>query len=391
MPSSQEYLQQIKSQIRETTVDDLKRFINGPKPPLVIDVREADEFEQGHVPGAQFIPRGFLELRIENVTTNRSEPIFLICAGGNRSALAAKSLKEMGYSEVYSVMGGFKAWKDKGFEVKVPQTLSSDQMKRYSRHVLIPEVGIEGQLKLLDAKVLLIGAGGLGSPSAYYLAAAGVGTIGIIDDDTVDVSNLQRQILHTTERIGMPKVESAMETIHGLNPDVKVKPYKLRINAENVMDIVKDYDVVVDGCDNFGTRYLVNDACVLLNKPNIYASIYRFEGQATTFIPHDGPCYRCLYPDPTPPELAPSCQEAGVLGVLPGVMGLIQATEAVKIILGTGGLLVNRLLTYDALAMKFREMKIRRDQDCHVCGKHPSITKPVDLDITCAVPQSAGH
>ncbi len=391
MPSSQDYLQQVKSQIRETTVDELKRLMNGPNPPLLIDVREADEFEQGHVPGAQFIPRGFLELRIENLTTDRSKPVYLICAGGARSAFAAKSLKEMGFSDAVSVSGGFKAWKDKGYDVRIPQTLSSDQMKRYSRHVLIPEVGIEGQMKLLDAKVLLIGAGGLGSPSAYYLAAAGIGTIGIVDDDTVDVSNLQRQILHTTERIGMPKVESAMETIHGLNPDIRVIPYKLRITSENVMDIVGNYDVVIDGCDNFGTRYLVNDACVLLNKPNIYASIYRFEGQATTFIPHDGPCYRCLYPDPTPPELAPSCQEAGVLGVLPGVMGLIQATEAVKIILGTGGLLVNRLLTYDALSMKFREMKIRRDHACAVCGQHATIKKPVDMDITCAIPQSAGH
>jgi len=391
MPSSQDYLQQIKSHIRETTVDELRRLMNGPNPPLLIDVREADEFEQGHVPGAQFIPRGFLELRIENLTTDRSKPVYLICAGGARSAFAAKSLKEMGFGEAVSVAGGFKAWKDKGYDVRIPKTLSSDQMKRYSRHVLIPEVGIEGQMKLLDAKVLLIGAGGLGSPSAYYLAAAGIGTIGIVDDDTVDVSNLQRQILHTTERVGVPKVESAMETLHGLNPDVRVIPHKLRITSENVMDIVSNYDVVIDGCDNFGTRYLVNDACVLLNKPNIYASIYRFEGQATTFIPHDGPCYRCLYPDPTPPELAPSCQEAGVLGVLPGVMGLIQATEAVKIILGTGGLLVNRLLTYDALSMKFREMKIRRDHDCAVCGQHASIKKPVDMDITCAIPQVPGH
>lgn len=389
MASSQEYLQKIKAQIREITVDELKRSLDSPGPPVLIDVREADEFEQGHVPGALFVPRGFLELRIENITTDRSQPIALICAGGMRSAFSAKSLNEMGYSEVYSVAGGFKAWKDRGLEVKIPQTLSSDQMKRYSRHVLIPEVGIEGQMKLLEAKVLLIGAGGLGSPSAYYLAAAGVGNIGIVDDDTVDVSNLQRQIIHTTDRVGVPKVESAMETIHGLNPDVEVTPYKLRITSENVMDIVANYDVVIDGCDNFGTRYLVNDACVLLNKPNIYASIYRFEGQATTFIPHDGPCYRCLYPDPTPPELAPSCQEAGVLGVLPGVMGLIQATEAVKIILGTGGLLVNRLLTYDALTMKFREMKIRRDSHCQVCGTHPTITRPVDMDITCAVPQPA--
>lgn len=389
MPSSQDYLKQIKSQIREATVDDLKRAIGGPNTPALIDVREADEFEQGHVPGARFIPRGFLELRIEDAVSDRKVPVYLMCAGGARSAFAARALKEMGYENVFSVAGGFKAWKDKGYPVQVPRTLSADQMKRYSRHVLIPEVGIEGQMKLLESKVLLIGAGGLGSPSAYYLAAAGVGTIGIVDDDVVDVSNLQRQILHTSERVGMPKVESAMETVHGLNPDIRVVPYKMRITAENVMEIVKDYDVVVDGCDNFGTRYLVNDACVLLNKPNVYASIYRFEGQATTLLPHDGPCYRCLYPDPTPPELAPSCQEAGVLGVLPGVMGLIQATEAVKIILGTGGLLVNRLLTYDALAMKFREMKIRRDPECRVCGQHPTITRPVDMDITCAVPLTA--
>jgi sulfur-carrier protein adenylyltransferase/sulfurtransferase len=335
---------------------------------LLVDIREQDEVEQGIVTGAVHIPRGYLELRIEEVDPNRERPVVVYCAGGVRSAFAVKALEDLGYQDVSSMSGGFSGWKAAGLPWQLPKTLTADQRRRYSRHLLIPEVGEAGQHKLLESKVLLIGAGGLGSPAALYLAAAGVGTMGIIDADVVDDSNLQRQIIHTTARVGMPKVDSAREAIESLNPDVRVVAHEDRLTKDNVLDLFAQYDIIVDGTDNFATRYLINDACVLLDKPNIHGSIFRFEGQATTFIASDGPCYRCLFPTPPPPELAPSCAEAGVLGLLPGTIGIIQATEAAKLILGIGDPLVGRLLTYDALGMEFRELRLSKDPACPMCG-----------------------
>ncbi|MFM8594908.1 MAG: molybdopterin-synthase adenylyltransferase MoeB, partial [Chloroflexota bacterium] len=364
--SYRDLLEQVKQQIREidaATADDLRR-----EGVIVVDVREQDEVEQGVVPGSVHIPRGYLESRIEDVVADRDAKIVIYCAGGVRSAFAAKTLADLGYTEVLSLAGGFNGWKSSGKQWAMPRILTPDQRRRYSRHLLIPEVGEVGQQKLLDAKVLLVGAGGLGSPAGRYLAAAGVGTIGIIDGDVVDDSNLQRQVLHTTDRVGMPKVESARIAIQSLNPDVTVIGHETRIDKDNVLEIFAQYDIIVDGTDNFATRYLINDACVLLGKPNIHGSIFRFEGQATTFIAGEGPCYRCLFPSPPPPELAPSCAEAGVLGLLPGTIGIIQATEAAKLLLGIGVPLVGRLLTYDALEMEFRELRLSRDPACPMCG-----------------------
>jgi sulfur-carrier protein adenylyltransferase/sulfurtransferase len=368
MPTFQSYLKDIKSSIRETDATSVRSLIETPDHPTIIDVREQDEYVQGYIPGASWIPRGFLEQKIEDLVTDRAAPIILYCAGGNRSALAARSLGELGYSNVQSMAGGFTAWKRSGFPWKTPTVMTKEQELRYSRHTLLPEVGVAGQIKLLEASVLCIGAGGLGSPSSLYLAAAGVGTIGLIDDDVVDATNLQRQILHSIERVGLPKVDSAEKTLRGLNPDLKVKKFQTRLTSDNVLDVIKDFDVIVDGADNFQTRYLVNDAALKLGKPVIHASIFRFEGQLTVFPAHGSPCYRCLYPEPPPPEEAPSCQEAGVLGVLPGIMGVLQATEAVKLILGLGQTLEGRLLVYDALKTKFRELKLRRDPKCPTCG-----------------------
>jgi sulfur-carrier protein adenylyltransferase/sulfurtransferase len=356
-----------------------------------IDVREADEVEQGAIPGATHIPRGFLEARIEDAVRDRDQPIVVYCAGGMRSAFAAKSLQELGYRDVVSLAGGFGAWKASGLPWSVPPKWSAEQRRRYSRHFMLPEVGEEGQRKLLDARVLLIGAGGLGSPAGLYLAAAGVGTLGIVDDDVVDDSNLQRQILHSTERIGMPKVESARQAITALNPDVRVIGHETRLTQENVLDILRDYDVILDGTDNFASRYLINDACVLLDKPNVHGSIFRFEGQASVFHASEGPCYRCLFPDPPPPDLAPNCAEAGVLGVLPGVIGLLQATEVIKLILGIGDPLIGRLLTYDALDASFRELRLHKDPDCPMCGPHaPTSLDDIEYtDVACAIPALA--
>lgn len=356
----------------------------------MVDVREQDETDQGIVPNAVTIPRGYLELRIEDAVPDKDAPVVLYCAGGTRSAFAAKSLEALGYTDVVSMAGGFNAWKNAGEAWIQPRTLTGDQKRRYSRHLLIPEIGERGQMHLLDAKVLLIGAGGLGSPAALYLSAAGVGTIGVIDDDDVDDSNLQRQVMHTTERIGMPKVESAKIAIESINPDVNVIMHQTRLTKENALEIFAGYDVIVDGSDNFSTRYLVNDACVILNKPQVHGSIFRFDGQVTTFDPRQeaSPCYRCLFPEPPPPELAPSCAEAGVLGLLPGTVGMIQATEAVKLILGIGEPLVGRLLMYDALQMTFRTLTIRRDPECPMCG--PGAPESMEhihySDISCAIP-----
>jgi len=379
----------ILKNIRTVNVEDARTLIDRDHA-AVLDVREPDETAQGIVPDAVTIPRGLLEMRVEAAIPDKDAPVVVYCASGVRSAFAAKSLHDIGYTNVVSMDGGFDAWKGAGQPWQQPRTLTPEQSRRYSRHLLIPEIGEKGQHKLLDAKVLLIGAGGLGSPAALYLAAAGVGTIGIVDDDTVDLSNLQRQVLHGSDDIGRPKVESAKETIESLNPDVNVVVHSLRLTKENVLDIFCDYDVIVDGSDNFSTRYFVNDACVLLDKPQVHGSIFRFDGQVTVFDTRqqDAPCYRCLYPEPPPPELAPNCAEAGVLGVLPGTIGMIQATEAVKLILGIGETLTGRLLMYDAMAMSFRTLKLKRDPNCPMCGPGgPETLEHITYtDISCAIP-----
>jgi molybdopterin/thiamine biosynthesis adenylyltransferase/rhodanese-related sulfurtransferase len=372
----------VKKEIREVSVSDVKRLTEQKAPIKLIDVRESEEFANGKLPGAISVPRGFLELRIEE-KAKRDESIVLYCAGGTRSALAAKTLREMGYENVASMAGGFNRWSDSAFPIEKPFVLTAEQKERYRRHLVIPEVGEEGQAKLLKSKVLLMGAGGLGSPAALYLAAAGVGTLGVVDMDVVDISNLQRQIIHTQARAGKPKTESARESIQALNPDVKVIPFQERLTSENVMRVLEGFDLVLDGGDNFPTRYLLNDACVVQKKPNIHGSIYRFEGQVTTFIPGQGPCYRCLYPAPPPAEMAPSCAEAGVLGVLPGIVGLLQANEALKLILGIGEPLVGRLLTFDALETRFNELKLRRDPNCPVCADGARV-EFIDYEQFCA-------
>jgi molybdopterin/thiamine biosynthesis adenylyltransferase/rhodanese-related sulfurtransferase len=371
-PSGAELIRQIRDQIREVDPSDVHSMLDDGV--ALVDVRETDEFATGHLPGAVHVPRSYLEQRIEGAVPDRSQRLVLYCASGNRSALAAHTLAEqLGYQDVASMTGGITLWKDRGYEVVVPRALSAEQRERYSRHLLIPEVGAEGQQKLLDAKVLLLGAGGLGSPAALYLAAAGVGTVGIVDNDEVDLSNLQRQVIHTTDRIGVPKVESAEETMRAINPDVRVLKYPVRLGAENIMEILQSepWDVVVDGLDNFPTRYLLNDATVRLQIPVVSASILGFDGQLAVFKPYEGPCYRCLYPVPPPAELAPSCGANGVLGVLPGTMGLLQATEVVKLIIGAGDPLVGRLLLYEALGATFTELKVRRDPECPICSRDP--------------------
>jgi len=379
-------LQEVKSSIRTLTLEELKRRLEARERFTLVDVREKDEVRAGFIPGAVSIPRGFLEMQAEQRLPDKTAKIVVYCAGGIRSAFAAKALTELGYTDVESANPGFVRWKDVGYPVETPAELTTAQLARYARHTMLPEVGEKGQAKLLKSRVLCLGAGGLGSPSALYLAAAGVGTLGIIDADTVDASNLQRQVLHGTDRVGMPKVESAKKTLSNLNPDVNVVTFDERLvreNADRVFD--QGWDVIVDGLDNFSTRYLVNDASIWKKIPVVHGSIFRFDGQVTTFWPGKGPCYRCLYPEPPPPELAPSCSEAGVLGVLPGIIGVIQATEAVKILLGIGEPLVGRLLTYDSLKMKFGSLKLRRDPRCPVCGDHPTITEYVDYDYFCGV------
>lgn len=382
MPLSyQQLVNQIRREIQEITIAELERRLD--EIPVIIDVREADEYEQGAIPGAIFLPRGILEGNILNQVPDLDTEVVLYCAAGARSALAAKALEAMGYRDVKSLAEGFDRWKSAGHPWEVPTTITSEQRARYSRHIRLPEVGEEGQQKLLSSRVLLIGAGGLGSPAGLYLAAAGVGTLGIVDFDMVDSSNLQRQILHNVDRIGQLKVDSARETLTALNPDVKVEPYNEQLSADNVLDIMADYDVVVDGADNFPTRYLVNDASLHLQVPVVHGSIFRFEGQATVFTPYAGPCYRCLFSEPPPPELAPSCAEAGVLGVLPGVIGSIQAMEAIKLLLGIGTSLAGRLLIYDALEEEFRSVRLRRNPDCPACADESRPPKIVDYDQFC--------
>jgi molybdopterin/thiamine biosynthesis adenylyltransferase/rhodanese-related sulfurtransferase len=370
-PSGAEFVRQIKGQVAEVDPAQVHDVL-WDESVVLVDVRESDEVAAGKLPGAVHVPRGFLESRIDGAVGDRSKRVILYCASGNRSALAARTLQEdLGYENVESMTGGYTLWKDRGYEVDVPRTLTAEQRERYSRHILINEVGLEGQLKLIDAKVLLIGAGALGSPNALYLAAAGIGTIGIVDDDVVDLSNLQRQVVHGTSTVGVAKVESAAQRIGDLNPDVNVIQHRQRLDAASVLDIFKDYDVIVDGTDNFPTRYLINDAAVRLNKPVVSAAILGFEAQLSVFdTSHpDGPCYHCLFPVPPPAELAPSCGANGVLGVLPGTAGLLQATEVIKLIIGVGDSLRGRLMMYDALAAEVREVKVRKDPECPVCSR----------------------
>jgi sulfur-carrier protein adenylyltransferase/sulfurtransferase len=356
-------------------------LLTGDDPPLLVDVREAWELESGLIAGSEHIPMAELAARLEPY---RERSVVLYCALGSRSLRAAKALSERGYDDVVSVAGGISEWARSGLPVEGPPGLDTDQRERYSRHVLIPEIGVAGQRRLLEARILVVGAGGLGSPAALYLAAAGVGRLGIVDDDVVDASNLQRQVLHSTVGLGEPKVESATERVRELNPDVEVVPYHERLTAANVDGILDDgWEVIVDGADNFPTRYLLNDASVWHGIPVVHGSIFRFEGQATVFAPRVGPCYRCLFPQPPPPELAPSCAEGGVLGVLPGVIGSIQGAEALKLVLGIGDPLIGRLLLYDALAGSFDEVAVRRDPACPVCGDTPTITEYVDYVEFC--------
>jgi molybdopterin/thiamine biosynthesis adenylyltransferase/rhodanese-related sulfurtransferase len=423
MASYRELLQQVKAEIEEIDSTGARELLDaarsgesvagdGAQAPLFVDVRERDEWAEGFIPGAVHVPRGYLESRIEQAAPDRSRELVLYCAGGARSAFAVKSLQELGYENVVSLAGGFTDWKRNGHPIDLPRVLDDDKRRRYARHLMIPEIGEAGQLKLLDSRVLMIGAGGLGSPAGLYLAAAGVGTLGIVDDDRVDDSNLQRQVIHSTQEIGELKAESAKRRLQSINPDLEVVPYFERLSSENIDRILGDgWDVIVDGTDNFPTRYLLNDAAVWHDVPLVYGSIYRFEGQVSVFKPHaagsavgkaagarpksngtfgaGGPCYRCLFPEPPPPELAPSCAEGGVLGVLPGIIGSLQANEALKLLLGAGEPLIGRLLLFDAAEGEFSEVTVRRNPNCPVCGDNPTITEYVDYVQFCAAPATA--
>ncbi len=370
MSKKDDWLADLRGRIPEASPEDVRKLLDENGADLtIVDVREGDEYRQGHVPGAIHLPRGFLELQAESKLRGAGGKIVAYCAGGVRSLFAADTLNKMGFGDVTSMTGGYSRWKQNGHPFDVPEVLTDRERERYARHLTIDEVGDAGQIKLKQAKVLCVGAGGLGSPAASYLAAAGVGTLGIVDYDVVDRSNLQRQIVHTDDRVGELKTVSARHTLEALNPDIDVVTFDERLSSENVDRIFQDFDIVLDGCDNFPTRYLVNDACVKHKMPNVHGSIYRFEGQATVFWPGKGPCYRCLYPEPPPPDMAPSCAEAGVLGVLPGVIGVLEAIEVIKIIIGKGDLLVGRLLMYDALEVSFRELKVKRDANCPYCSK----------------------
>ena len=385
MPTYRDYFSEIKKRVKEATPQQVADLLRGQDVQLA-DVREKDEWDAGHLPGAVHVPKSYLEQWAEDRIPDKTKTTVLYCAGGVRSVMAADTLSKLGYTNLISMSGGFNRWKDSGMATVTPESFTAEQAQRYSRHLLIPEVGEAGQHKLLKSKVLLIGAGGLGSPAAYYLAAAGVGQLGIVDSDVVDQSNLQRQILHSTDRLGQPKALSAKQTLEALNPDVTVVPYQERLTSDNIDRIIAGYDVVIDGADNFPTRYLLNDASVKHGIPVVHGSIYRFEGQITVFKPQAGPCYRCLFPTPPPPEMAPSCAEAGVLGVLPGVIGSLQANEAIKLLLGIGEPLVGRYLLFDALDTSFREVKLRRDPACPVCGENPTITDYIDYEGFCASP-----
>lgn len=385
--TSNQLLSKVKAEIAEVSAAQVQDDLTENKPVHIVDVREREEVTDGYIPGAELIPRGFLELNIEeDVTMDRDANIVLYCAGGNRSALATRDLTFMGYNNVKSMIGGFKGWKDAGYSFDQGGLMSEDDMQRYARHIILPEVGEKGQQKLLKGRVLLVGAGGLGCPTALYLAAAGVGKIGLVDADVVDKSNLQRQVLFGESDVGRPKVEAARDRLLELNSSLDVVTHYELLTSHNVFDVMDGYDIIVNGCDNFPTRYLVNDAAVMKRKPVVDGSIFRFEGQATVYVPEEGPCYRCLYPAPPPPGEVPSCAEGGVLGVLPGTVGLMQATEVVKLILEEGKSLVGRVLLYDAMEMKFRELKLRRDPACPVCSESPSITELIDYEQFCGLP-----
>src|SRR4051812_1962553 len=380
-PSGAEYIRQIKTQVQEVDPAQVSEHLgNGI---VLVDVRESTEWDAGHIPGAKHVPRGYLESRVEGaVGPDRDQEIVVYCASGQRSALAAHTLTdELGYTNVKSMTGGITLWKDRGYKVETPKVLTPEQRERYSRHLLIPEIGLEGQTKLLESKVLLLGAGGLGSPTALYLAAAGVGTLGGVDNDVGDLSNLQARVAHSNDRIGMPKVDSGETAIKETTPEVEVVKYQPRLDASNIMEIISGYDVIVDGVDNFPTRYLLNDATVRLGIPVVSASILGFDGQLSVFKPHDGPCYRCLYRVPPPAELAPSCGANGVLGVLPGTMGLLQATEVIKLVTGAGEPLIGRLLLYEALGATFTELKVRRDPECPICSIDPADISDEEMGV----------
>ncbi|HUY29108.1 MAG TPA: molybdopterin-synthase adenylyltransferase MoeB [Candidatus Binataceae bacterium] len=389
--TSKNILDEARAEIKQIDIDEARRMLDGGA--VIIDVRESDEWRQGHIPQAIGIPRGFLELRVEEKVPDRKTPVIMQCASGTRSAYASRAMRELGYEKVFNLVGGFNAWKDRGLPWEADRQFTQDELTRYSRHFVIPEVGEKGQAKLLDSKVLILGAGALGSPVALYLAAAGVGTLGLVDFDVVDLSNLQRQIIHTVGRVGMPKTESAQKQIAAMNPGIKVIRHDVRLTSENVMEIIEDYDVVVNCGDNFPTRYLINDACVLAKKPLVDGAIFRFEGQATVFYPdHGGPCYRCLYPEPAPPDMAPSCAEAGVLGALPGLIGSIEALEAIKLLLGAGSPLIGKMVYFDALSDRdyVRILKIRKDPKCPVCSEHPTQTGLIDYEAFCGLGPVAG-
>lgn len=381
----QELMTEARDSVPEVTIDEVQAQMENGARPTLLDVREREEYREGHLEGSVPLPRGFLEMRIEEAVPDKNAPIVAYCAGGVRSLIAARTLKEMGYENVTSMSGGYTAWKNAGYKWVADRQFTPEQITRYARHFTLPEVGEAGQAKLLDAKVLCVGAGGLGSPVALYLAAAGVGTLGIADHDTVDMSNLQRQILHTNDRVGMPKVESAQLTLNALNPDVNIVQFKERLSSENVMRIIDGFDIVVNGCDNFPTRYLINDACIMAKKTLVDGSIFQFEGQVTVVDPTEGPCYRCLFPEPPPPGMAPSCAEAGVLGVLPGLVGCVQALEVIKIILGAGNPLVGRMMHFDTLSSEIRVLKLRKDPNCLVCSENPKITELIDYEEFCGL------
>ena len=389
MATRTETVEQVKQRIEEVDPQGASEELAAGGVAL-IDTREPVEYQESHLEGAELVRPTDVTERIEGLVPDRSQRVLLYCASGNRSARAADELRELGYENAASVAGGIKAWEADGLPVVSPEGMSAEQRMRYSRHTLLPEVGVEGQLKLLNSKVLLVGAGGLGSPAALYLGAAGIGTLGLVDDDLVDESNLQRQVIHNTQRVGQPKTESARKSIEELNPDVEVVEHRTRLDATNILEIIRDYDVIVDGADNFPTRYLLNDASVRLRKPVISASILAFDGQVSTFVPYEGPCYRCLYPTPPPAELAPSCGAAGVLGVMAGLMGLLQANEVIKLAAGIGEPLIGRLLLYDSLGTRFTELKVRRDPDCPICGPNaPEIPESEmgqfpDYELFCA-------
>jgi molybdopterin/thiamine biosynthesis adenylyltransferase/rhodanese-related sulfurtransferase len=388
--TSKNILDEARKEIKQIDIDEARRLLD--KGAKIIDVRESDEWRQGHIPQAIGIPRGFLEIRVEEKVPDRKTPVIMQCASGTRSAYASRAMRELGYENVYNLTGGFNAWKDRGLPWEADRQFTQDELTRYSRHFVIPEVGEKGQAKLLDSKVLLLGAGALGSPVALYLAAAGVGTLGLVDFDVVDLSNLQRQIIHTVDRIGIPKTESAQKQIAAMNPGIKVIRHDVRLTSENVMEIIAPYDVIVNCGDNFPTRYLINDACVFAKKPLVDGAIFRFEGNATVFYADKGgPCYRCLYPEPAPPDMAPSCAEAGVLGALPGLIGSIEALEAIKLLLGAGHPLIGKMIYFDTLSDRdyVRILKIRKDPACPVCGEHPTQTGLIDYEAFCGLGPSA--